>query len=139
LQIGELAKRSGINASRIRFYEAQKLIGVGRRANGYRTYSADSLVALNIIVSAQSAGFTLKEIRRLLPGGSPRWRDRTAVAVLRKKVRDLSAMEERLAKARARLETLIEDIEDRPEGMNCEANADRILKRFTSRRHTTSV
>jgi DNA-binding transcriptional MerR regulator len=33
MQIGELAKRSGLNASRIRFYEAQGLISVARRAN----------------------------------------------------------------------------------------------------------
>jgi DNA-binding transcriptional MerR regulator len=69
MQIGELAKRTGLNASRIRFYEAQGLISVTRRANGYRAYSAEALVALNIITSAQDAGFTLAQIRRLMPSG----------------------------------------------------------------------
>ncbi|MET4749220.1 MerR family transcriptional regulator [Bradyrhizobium sp. RT11b] len=67
MQIGILAKRTGFTASRIRFYEAQGLISVGRRANGYRIYSPAALTALNIITSAQDAGFTLEEIRRLMP------------------------------------------------------------------------
>ncbi|MGY3587102.1 DNA-binding transcriptional MerR regulator [Bradyrhizobium sp. USDA 4341] len=36
MQIGVLAKRTGLTASRIRFSEAQGLISVDRRANGYR-------------------------------------------------------------------------------------------------------
>ena len=56
--IGELARRSGLNASRIRFYETKGLISVTRRANGYRAYSAEALVVLNIITGAQDAGFT---------------------------------------------------------------------------------
>lgn len=65
--IGEIAKQTGLSASRIRFYEAQGLLSASRHANGYRSYDADALVALNIITSAQDAGFTLEEVRRLLP------------------------------------------------------------------------
>jgi DNA-binding transcriptional MerR regulator len=50
LQIEELAKRSGLTTSRIRFYEVQGLISLTRRANGDRAYSA--LVALKVITSA---------------------------------------------------------------------------------------
>ena len=39
MNIGELAKQSGLAASRIRFYEAEGLISqVGRQSNGYRRY-----------------------------------------------------------------------------------------------------
>ena len=130
MRIGELAKRTGLSASCIRFYEAQGLISVGRRANGYRAYSAEALVALNIITSAQDAGFTLEEIRRLMPGDLSECRDGALLGALRKKVGDISAMEKRLAHTRSQIEDLIAVIEDRPEGLSHEANADRVLSRF---------
>jgi DNA-binding transcriptional MerR regulator len=54
MKIGELARRSGLNASRIRFYEAKGLLNVvSRKANGYREYPAEALTILDIIVGAQ--------------------------------------------------------------------------------------
>ena len=50
MRIGELAKRTGLAASRIRFYEASGLItSVARKANGYRDYSPEAVVLLEII------------------------------------------------------------------------------------------
>ncbi len=61
MKIGELAQLSGLNASRIRFYEAQGLIRqVERRANGYRHYPDQALQTLKIIICAQQAGFSLE-------------------------------------------------------------------------------
>jgi DNA-binding transcriptional MerR regulator len=139
LQIGELAKRSGLTTSRIRVYEAKGLISVTRRANGYRAYSAEALVALNIITSAQEAGFTLEEIRRLMPGDLSQCRDGALLGVLRKKVDDISTMEKRLAQTRLQIEALIADIEDRPDGTTCEANANRVLKQFQGARRTQAL
>jgi DNA-binding transcriptional MerR regulator len=139
MQIGELAKRTGLTASRIRFYEAQGLISVTRLANGYRTYSAEALMALNIITSAQDAGFTLEEIRRLMPGDLSHRRDGALLGALRKKIDDIGAMEKRLAQARLQIEALIADIEDRPEGLSCEANTDRVLRRFKGARRTRAL
>jgi DNA-binding transcriptional MerR regulator len=130
MKIGELAKRSGLTTSRIRFYEAAGLISVARRANGYRAYSAEALTALNIITSAQDAGFTLDEIRRLMPGDLSRFHDTGLLDALRIKVDDIRAMEQRLAHTRSRVEALIADIEARPDGMSCEANTDRVLSQF---------
>jgi DNA-binding transcriptional MerR regulator len=68
MRIGELAQRSGLTASRIRFYETSGLIdAVERNANGYREYTAEAVVTLDIITEAQKAGFSLQEIRSLLP------------------------------------------------------------------------
>jgi DNA-binding transcriptional MerR regulator len=139
MQIGVLAKRTGLTASRIRFYEAQGLISVGRRANGYRIYSPAALMALNIITSAQDAGFTLEEIRRLMPGDLSRGRDGALLGALRKKVDDISAMEKRLARTRLQIKALIADIENRPEGLSCEANIDRVLKQFKGPRRTQAL
>jgi DNA-binding transcriptional MerR regulator len=134
--IGELARRSGLSASRIRFYETNGLISVDRLANGYRAYSTQALVALNIITGAQDAGFTLSEIRRLLPGDRSRRHDGALLGTLRKKVDDIKAMEKQLTQTRLQVEALIADIEDRPEGLSCEANTDRLLRRFKGRRRT---
>jgi DNA-binding transcriptional MerR regulator len=128
--IGEIAKLTGLSASRIRFYESQGLLSAARRSNGYRTYAADTLVALNVITSAQDAGFTLDEIRRLLPGDPAGPHHGDLVPALRAKLADIRAMEKRLARTRRRLETLIADIEERPEGLSCEENSDRILRNF---------
>ena len=136
MQIGELAKRTGLAASRIRFYEAQGLVSVARRANGYRAYSDETLMALNIITSAQDAGFTLDEIRRLMPGDLSRGPDEALLGALRKKVDDIRAMEKRLAQTRRQIGALIADIENRPEGLSCEAHTDRVLTRFKGVRRT---
>jgi DNA-binding transcriptional MerR regulator len=139
LQIGELAKQSGLTVSSIRFYEAQGLISVSRRANGYRAYSAEALVALNIIASARDAGFTLAEIRHLMPGDLSHCRDGALVGALRKRVDDIQALERRLAQTRLQIEALIAVIEDKPEGMTREANADRVLDQFKVPRRTQAL
>jgi DNA-binding transcriptional MerR regulator len=134
VRIGELATRSGLSASRIRFYEAQGLIRVPRRANGYRSYSAETLAALNLITSAQGAGFTLEEIRRLSPGDVSAGQSEALLGALRGKLADIGAMELRLAQTRRRLEAVIADIEARPEGMSCAENTDRVMRNFEANR-----
>ena len=74
MKIGELASRTGLAASRIRFYEASGLISAQRQANGYRRYPEQAVQTLGIISCAQQAGFSLDEIRRLLPQA---WRTRS--------------------------------------------------------------
>lgn len=45
MKIGELAARSGLTSSRIRYYEQIGLLKpVGRRTNGYRSYGPEALV-----------------------------------------------------------------------------------------------
>ena len=87
-------------------------------------------MALNIITRAKDAGFTLGEIRRLMPGDLSSWRVGALLAALRKRVDDIRAIEKRLAQTRDQIDALIADIEDKPVGMTCEANADRVLRHF---------
>jgi DNA-binding transcriptional MerR regulator len=65
LAIGEVAKRAGMSASRIRFYEARGLLPVPERLAGKRRYNEDVLRRLAIIDAAQRVGFRLEEIRDL--------------------------------------------------------------------------
>ena len=67
MRIGELARRSGLSADAIRFYESQKLLPPTRRsAAGYRQFGDDDLRRLNFIRRAKRLGFTLPEIGELL-------------------------------------------------------------------------
>jgi MerR family transcriptional regulator, redox-sensitive transcriptional activator SoxR len=66
MPIGEVAERTGMSASRIRFYEARGLLPEPERAGGKRRYGEEVLRRLAIIDAAQRVGFTLEEIRDLL-------------------------------------------------------------------------
>jgi DNA-binding transcriptional MerR regulator len=135
MRIGELAERSGLTASRIRFYEASGLINaVERNANGYREYTAEAVVTLDIITSAQKAGFSLQEIHSLLPTKLGTWQQEKLLDVLKKKVADIESLRERLAQSRAQLLAVIETIETSPEGLSCDDNRKRVLNRIPRHR-----
>jgi DNA-binding transcriptional MerR regulator len=70
LDIGEVAKRAGIPASALRFYEEKGLVAsVGRRGLR-RQYDPDVLERLALIALGRSAGFSLDEIARMFaPNG----------------------------------------------------------------------
>ena len=62
LTIGEVARRSGVAASALRFYEAQGLIRSERKGAGHRRFARDVLRRIAFIVFAQRIGLTLAEI-----------------------------------------------------------------------------
>ncbi|MFT3810514.1 MAG: MerR family transcriptional regulator [Micropepsaceae bacterium] len=131
MNIGELAKRTGLTNSRIRFYESAGLLQtVDRRPNGYRTYPPEAAMVLELIATAQKAGFSLDEIRTLLPPDLKTWRHDTLIGALRRKVTDIEALQVRLKQSKAQLVALIEDIEAKPDDIDCTANAQRVLSRM---------
>jgi MerR family transcriptional regulator, redox-sensitive transcriptional activator SoxR len=62
LTIGEVARRSGVAASALRFYEERGLIGSERAGSGHRRYPRPVLRRIAFIVFAQRIGLTLDEI-----------------------------------------------------------------------------
>jgi MerR family redox-sensitive transcriptional activator SoxR len=68
MKIGELAKRAGVNASAIRYYEKLGLLPAPGRTAGQRRYAASSADRLLLIRFAAEMGFTLSEIRLFLVG-----------------------------------------------------------------------
>ncbi len=69
LDISEVAKRSGIAASALRYYEERGLIrSVGRRGLR-RVFPASVLDTLALVSLGRSAGFTLDEIARMFAPG----------------------------------------------------------------------
>jgi MerR family transcriptional regulator, redox-sensitive transcriptional activator SoxR len=74
LAIGEVAGRSGIAPSALRYYEQQGLIAASRTAGGARRYPRSVLRRLAIIRAGRNVGLTLPEIRAALatlPGDRP--------------------------------------------------------------------
>ena len=63
LTIGEVAARSGVAPSALRFYEAQGLIASERNGSGHRRYPRAVLRRVAFIVFAQKVGLSLDEIR----------------------------------------------------------------------------
>lgn len=132
MKIGELAERTGLTASRIRFYEDIGLLKVEREPNGYRTYSSQAVMVLDLIAAAQQAGFSLDEIRMLLPPDLTQWQHGPLIDTLRSKVQDIEALEMRLAQSKAQLVALLAEIEAKPEDIDCATNAKRVLSRMRS-------
>jgi MerR family redox-sensitive transcriptional activator SoxR len=66
LTIGELARRAGLAASALRYYEAQGLIASERSPGGQRRYARATLRRVAFIGAAQAVGLGLAEVRELL-------------------------------------------------------------------------
>lgn len=62
LSIGEVARRSGVATSALRFYEARGLIHSQRGGGNHRRYHRATLRRISIIRVAQNLGLSLTEI-----------------------------------------------------------------------------
>jgi MerR family redox-sensitive transcriptional activator SoxR len=79
LTISEVARRSGVAASALRYYEDRGLIDSERAGSGHRRYKRLVLRRIAFIVFAQRVGLTLEEIgeelAKLPPDRAPNKRD----------------------------------------------------------------
>lgn len=105
LDITEVARRSGVPASTLRFYEEKGLIAsIGRRGL-HRQFDSGVLERLALISLGRASGFSLDEIALMFaPDGRPRI-DRQMLAAkaeeLDRTIRELSAMRDGLRHAAA--------------------------------------
>src|SRR5690349_19858014 len=103
--IGELARKTGIRTSALRYYEEAGILPLPHRANGRRFYEADAVRRVDVLRFAQQAGFTLDEIKVLFHGFgsttplSARWQK-----LAREKLIELDALVERIQSMRRALE-----------------------------------
>jgi MerR family transcriptional regulator, redox-sensitive transcriptional activator SoxR len=79
LTIGEVARRSGVAASALRFYEERGLIESERAGSGHRRYPRPVLRRIAFVVFAQRVGLSLEqigaELEKLPPHQVPTRRD----------------------------------------------------------------
>jgi MerR family redox-sensitive transcriptional activator SoxR len=80
MKIGELASRTGLRTSAIRYYEGVGLLPPPHRSGGQRRYPDDAVYRVLLIRFARNMGFTLGEIKVFLSGlrenapVGPRWK-----------------------------------------------------------------
>jgi DNA-binding transcriptional MerR regulator len=105
MDISEIARRSGVAASALRYYERRGLISSLQREGARRKFAPAVLDQLALIALGQAAGFSLDEIRAMFtPDGEPHI-DRQALAAkadeIDRMVKRLKAMSEGLRHAAA--------------------------------------
>jgi DNA-binding transcriptional MerR regulator len=115
LTIGELARRTGIAASALRYYEDRGLLPPPAREFGQRRYDATAVDLVGLILLLRDVGFSLSEIKTLLLASEPSddWRD-----TARRKVVELDEQIHKTVVARTALEHIVacphEDVLDCP-------------------------
>ena len=106
--IGEVARRVGIRASAIRYYESVEVLPAPQRINGRRRYDARVFDRLAVIQMAQQAGFTVAELRTLFNGfttettASARWE-----VLARQKLVEVDALMRRVQAMKGILEEIL--------------------------------
>ena len=119
MQIGAVARKSGVPAKTIRYYESVGLIDqAGRSASGYRVYGVRDIQTLRFISRARSLGFAVKDVADLLA----LWRDqaRSSAQVKRLASNHLGQIDRKIAELQEVRFTLVDLIEhchgdDRPD------------------------
>lgn len=129
MNISELSRLSGLNTATIRYYEQIKLLPKAQRAaNGYRKYSESDLLQLHLIKQAQQAGFSLSEIKVMLPDEVVSWDHDLLISTLSQKVAEIQELERKLAENKQNLLTVISAINEKPGDITCMENAQRLFK-----------
>lgn len=115
MHIGEVARRTGVTADAIRFYERSGVLTKPQRSEGgYRLYESESVASVLFLRRAQALGFSLSQVRELIslrrgrrPCMQVRDRLRRKLAEVRTKIRELKHLEDELHAAQSRCERQI--------------------------------
>ena len=106
LSIGEVARKAGVPASTLRYYEKAGLLPAPPRRSGQRRYTEAVLGRIRLVRLALEAGFTISETRVFLTGFSEqtppaaRWRMLAA-----RKLEEVNALMDRAQRMKLLLET----------------------------------
>ena len=110
MNIGEAARRSGVSAKAIRYYESVGLIEAPDRTDGgYRDFNTDDIHYLRFVQRARSLGFSVGEVSRLIALYRDRRRASADVkAVAQSAIERIDEKMAELQSMRATLGTLVE-------------------------------
>lgn len=108
MQIKNLAKKSGLSDSAIRYYESIGLLPEPERLpNGYRSYNASDVARLQFVSSARTLGFTLDDIAEILAFRDRREAPcRVVLDMLQEKADEVTRRIEELKRLRRELQRL---------------------------------
>jgi MerR family copper efflux transcriptional regulator len=111
MRIGKLADKTGVAASRIRFYEQYGLLPApARRNSGYRDYDESVVEVLRFIRLARGLDFSLGEIAAHLAAPPGPERKRALCRRMKDKLKQLDHLAVQLGKQRSLLRNLIAEI-----------------------------
>ncbi|GAA4514469.1 MerR family transcriptional regulator [Actinoallomurus oryzae] len=96
LTIGELASRTGVATSALRYWEELGLLPAPERVSGQRRYPPSAAGLVGVVLALRNVGFTLREVKAFVASRSPAgdgWRELYE--------RKLTELDQRIAQAQA--------------------------------------
>lgn len=99
LSIGELAERTGVPTSTLRYYDELGLVPPAARAAGRRRYAASAVRDVGVVLFLREIGFSLAEIERFIAGERQDRRE-----LIDDKLVELAEQQHRIEVARTALE-----------------------------------
>ncbi|QNW96205.1 MerR family transcriptional regulator [Acinetobacter seifertii] len=137
MNISELSKLSGLSTPTIRYYEQIKLLPKAKRkSNGYREYTDNDLKQLSLIQQAQQVGFSLAEIKAFLPSKVDTWNHDALIQTIELKIQEIELLEQKLKVSKQNLRTMIDAINNKPDEITCEQNAERLMNLYFDKAKT---
>lgn len=107
MNIGEVAKLSGVNAKAIRYYESIGLVPEPERTDsGYRQYSRQDVDRLRLVGRARRLGFAIEEVRRLVDIYADK--ERASSDVKSMVLQHVSEIDQKIAELNSIRQTLLE-------------------------------
>ena len=97
LAIGDLAERTGVAVTALRYYDELGLVRPAARVGGQRRYDDAAIKQVAVVLLLRDVGFSLQEIGRMVDGSS--WR-----VLAKAKLRELEAQAADIDAARTALE-----------------------------------
>ena len=105
MNIGEIAKKSGVNSKMIRRYEEMSISPkAGRSFSGYRQYSDNDVHILKFVKRSRELGFSMKNIKQLVG----LWRNKTRSSAQVKNIasKHQTELEKKLHEIQSMLKTI---------------------------------
>lgn len=75
MSIGEVAERTGVTVSAVRYYDELGIVSAVSRTGGKRRFDSEAVGRINFVRRAQEFGFSLEDIQRMLDDSSGDWHE----------------------------------------------------------------
>ena len=119
MTISKFAKNAGVNIETIRYYHRLDVLPLpDSQGSGYREYDADTWQRLRFIQHAQLAGFTLKEIKKLIDADPILERPHIQI-ITKDKIAALHVQIKKLKKIHAALQQWLDECESLSDEVCC--------------------
>lgn len=141
LTIGQLAKRTGVSRSTLRYYEQQGLVEPATRSPaGYRLYAPETARTLLFIQRAQRLGFSLGDIEQLLSERGGALLDETAVSLAEQRYLQIERQLTELLVQRHEMGVFLRDLKSRSESNDGDSGDvyERLVQRVCGHEHDDS-